>query len=271
MENRFPVTAPAFISVVSDTSSGIEKQRSKKASGMNVSEHPWIVKLASYLVPLRVEKRKGKMTTSLEVILENGRLKLDTARVNYSFGSLHAIFLETFNSLDFKKREVEKVLILGFGAGSVASLLMQTFQKDCAITGVENDEVVIDLARKHFHTDKFPKLRIHRMDACEFVLNCRECFDLIVVDVFVDGVTPPGFSETPFLSRLNNLLSESGMICYNRMVSTPEAKKSAEDLTKRMDKLIGANFHLEYNMGGCLNWVIVHDRKAIKGEMSVVE
>lgn len=214
-------------------------------------------------MPHPVEQRKGRLTSFLEVVLDNGKLVLNTANVNYSYGSLHDIFYKTFQKLNIPEREIKNVLILGFGGGSIASLLIDTFHKNCAITGVEADEVVIELAKKHFNIERFKNLDIHKTDAYTFVAGCTQKFDLIAIDIFVEDETPEKFSDNQFLLSISKLLTPTGIVCYNRMLPATNEEIQAVELTKLIDQLIGPNMIFKYYAGGRTNWMIVHDRALI--------
>jgi len=102
-----------------------------------------------------VEQCVGEVSPYLEVNLINGKYSLDTSKVNYSYGSLYRIFDQTFLKFNLKAHEVKSVLVLGFGAGSVASLLAEKYCTGCEITGIERDQVVINLANKYFELNRF--------------------------------------------------------------------------------------------------------------------
>lgn len=222
-----------------------------------------LTSLTSYIFPYPVEQRKGSLTSYLEVVLDNGKLVLNTANVNYSYGSLHDIFYKTFQKLNIRDREIKNVLILGFGGGSIASLLIDTFHKNCTITGVEADEVVIELAKKHFNIERFKNLTIDKTDAYNFVSGCTQKFDLIAVDIFVEDETPEKFSDNQFLLAVSNLLTPCGIICYNRMLPSTKGGIQEVELTKSIDQLIGPNRILKYYTGGRTNWMFVHDRALV--------
>ncbi len=231
---------------------------------MNLNKkYSLITRLASYVFPFPIEQKKGKITPCLEVVLENGKLVLNTAHVNYSFGSLHDIFYKTFKKINISDREIKNVLILGFGGGSIASLLTETFSKDCTITGIEADEVVIELAKKYFNIDKFKKLTIHNTDAYDFVLKCTGMFDLITVDIFIDDETPQKFSDKQFLFAISSLLSSSGIICYNRMVPFSKSEILEDRLINSFEEIIGPNLIYKYVTGGRTNNMIVYDRSLL--------
>lgn len=224
----------------------------------------FLIKLYSYILDYIIDKRVGKISSELEVVVENGRLVLNARNVNYSYGSLYDLFHVTFKQLHFNDRKINTALILGFGAGSIASLLTETFHKDCYITGVDADEVVIELAKKHFNIERFKKLKIYVDDAYQFVLNSKEKYDLIAVDIFIDNYTPPHFSDTIFLSKFVNILSPSGLICYNRMASNPKARKEADDLLQLFNQQIGSSYMINFENRGYNNRMIIYDRASLK-------
>lgn len=95
------------------------------------------------------------------------------------------MFRKAFSRFNIRERDISNTLILGFGTGSVASILCDEYKKDVHLTGVEKDPVVIDLAKKYFHIDRYKNLSLHIEDAGDFVENCDKKFDLVVGDIFV--------------------------------------------------------------------------------------
>jgi spermidine synthase len=237
---------------------------------MNLNKkHSFLTTLSSYISPCPIEQRKGQITPFLEVVLESGKLLLNTTLVNYSYGSLHDIFYKTLKKIQIQKKEIKNVLILGFGGGSIASILTDTFHKDCRITGIEADEVVIDLAKKHFNIGRLRNLTIHITDAYDFVLNCKEMFDFIAIDLFIEDETPQKFSDDQFFSALSNLLAPSGIICYNRMLASTKSEKKENELIKTFNQLIGPNSLMKYYSGGRTNWMIIHERALINDNLKI--
>src|SRR5262245_54275891 len=84
----------------------------------------------SFLIPGKIEERKSAVSGRLEVHHVNGKYLLDTASVNYSFGGLHEVFQSAFAQFNIGRRKANNALILGFGAGSVASILQNEYGKD---------------------------------------------------------------------------------------------------------------------------------------------
>ena len=101
---------------------------SERKNGMSQTENIFRF-FTSFLSPAKLEERKGEVTPQLEIYLSNGRHILDSARVNYSFGGLHAVFRKAFSQFNIRERDINSALILGFGAGSVASILCNEYKK----------------------------------------------------------------------------------------------------------------------------------------------
>lgn len=182
-------------------------------------------KIMSWVWPQKVQIREGKISPVLEVTYENGRKVLNAAHVNYSFGALHEVFQIAFEKAGIAKRNPKQVLILGYGGGSIASILVDELKLSPEMTGVEADEEVIRIARREFDADLVPKLRLVHARAEEFVKTCEAQFDLIAVDVFVEQHVPEACLSLEFLNALNRILLPGGTIVFNRMPELPVSGK----------------------------------------------
>ena len=218
----------------------------------------------SFLSPVKVEERKGAVTPRLQIYLSNGRYILDSVRVNYSFGGLHAVFRKALSRFNIRERDISNVLILGFGAGSVASILCHEYKKDAHLTGVEKDPVVIELAKKYFHIDRYKNLSLHIEDAGDFVENCDKKFDLVVVDIFVGADVPEKFREEKFLAGLGRLLSPAGISFFNVVVYDEKVRTGCASLFEKMNSLIGKTEFCRLFFNGTENWIFVCDKRKLE-------
>ncbi|MCF8301703.1 MAG: fused MFS/spermidine synthase [Bacteroidales bacterium] len=184
----------------------------------------------SFFTEQHVDSRSTEINPTLEVSYINGRLMLNAEKSNYSYGNLHRAFQTVFREIDFSTELPKDVLILGFGAGSVASIIVHEYGKQCYITGVEKDKVVIDLARRHFLLSKFKNLDILIADAYDFMMDNKRQFDLVVFDVYKDQDIPIKFETTEFLEKLIESLREHGFLIFNKFIHNDQTHKEAETL-----------------------------------------
>jgi len=197
----------------------------------------WLTKLLSFLFPQRIEIAEGHGGEYLEVIVNNGKLMLNASQSNYSFGGLHLIFEQLFNQIEIDKYDIKKVLLLGLGAGSVVDLLINKHGIKCEITGVELDATVIDFAKKYFAIEQYKSLKIVQADAFEYVQQCNDKFDLIVVDLFIGDTVPAAFASEGFISNLKRLSNEKCCVAYNKMTDDPKHKEELKALSANFDKV----------------------------------
>jgi spermidine synthase len=201
-------------------------------------------KIGSYFVPVVVETRKGAITDTLEVRLYNGRYTLDASKVNYSFGCLHEVFERAFESIHLGSYNFKNVLILGMGAGSVMSILTKTYKITCPVTAVEKDIAVIDLGNKYFNMSRYTNLKLINSDACEFMKQSIERFDLVVIDLFVEDQVPEIFASESFLGFLRNRASANSIVIYNQVTNTPRQKQEADILFQSFSEFFPGSYKL---------------------------
>ena len=175
----------------------------------------------------------------LEVVENKNRLQLDTSHVNYSFGGLHKAFQELFIEMNLAEPGPKKVLILGFGAGSIASILQIEYKFNCSVTGIEIDPEVIALGRRFFRLDLLPDATVIEEDAFVYMEQNRDKFDLVVVDLYLDMEVPIRAETHEFAAQLRNALSEYGQLVFNKYVYNKTSGQSAEELRKTLNKTFG--------------------------------
>jgi len=214
--------------------------------------------LGSFLFPRKIEVRKSEVSGSLEVNYSNGKYVLDSASVNYSFGGLHEIFRKAFDQFNIRDKHYKRALILGFGSGSVASILQDEYGMDVSVTGVEKDKEVIELGKKYFNIDKYKNLSLEYADAYDFMLSSSFVpFDLVVMDVFVDLRVPEKFLEDQFLSALSNCLPEGGILFYNFIARDEITRDRGAKLFKQLNQLVGNTEWVRLFAKSTENWVFV--------------
>jgi spermidine synthase len=182
----------------------------------------------SYLWPQPVETFRSPVSGKLEVMLDKGRYILNSGRANYSFGGLHEVFQEVFKRAKVADRNIQKALILGFGAGSIHNILTSELNMDVEVTGVEADETVLRIYRNYFASTPEPLLI--QAKAEEFVQSQKNKYDLIACDIFVELDVPPAVETVVFFRSLQESLCTGGILFFNKVVNSPERKKSFDQL-----------------------------------------
>lgn len=155
------------------------------------------------------------MSGPLELTWEYGRLVVNSANANQSFGSLHRVWQAAFRDAHIAEQEPKTALILGYGAGSAAHIIRSELGLDTAITGVDHDETMLRLASDRFPLGRQEGLQLVRADAFAFVARCSTTFDLVVVDLFNDLDFVEGVDDPDFLRSVRRLVSPSGRILLN--------------------------------------------------------
>ncbi len=217
--------------------------------------------LLSYLYQLTIEQCAGEVSPYLEVNLLKGKYVLDASKVNYSYGTLHKIFDQTFRNFNLKERAVKNALILGFGAGSVASLLTEEYGMGCEITGIEKDPVVIYLARKYFNLKQFNNLKLICGDAYNYVQVPTKKFDIIVVDICIDDEVPKWFHKKEFLMQVDRLLQNDGVLFFYKLVNNPKQEIELNELVSNMEEIFGSTFMYNFPSSKTNNHILIHDRR----------
>lgn len=218
-----------------------------------------VKKILSWVWPQKIQINEGRLSPILEVTYENGRKVLNTGEVNYSFGALHEVFQIAFQKAKIAELNPQNVLILGFGAGSIASILTDELKLSPKMTGVEADEVVIRIARREFDADLVPQLNIVHARAEDFVESCEDKFDLIAVDVFIENRVPETCMTENFLLRLDALLRSGGKIVFNRM---PELPVSGKDIFEDRFRSVFPEMEIiSLNLGQTENLVFAATKK----------
>lgn len=122
----------------------------------------------------------------------------------------------------------KRALLLGLGGGTVAALLARRCP-GVAMVGIERDETVLTLARLEFGLDAIPGLEVVVADAfVEVALRAeREAasYDFICLDLYESGRLAPGSLATTFLRRLATLLTPTGRLSVNLIVTSRQGEQ----------------------------------------------
>jgi len=175
----------------------------------------FVKRLFSYVWPITIERRKGIAGHVLEVLIYQGKVMLDSEKVNYSFGSLHKVMRGVILNLKSKKYPLDNVLILGYGGGSAAEIIHNEVNSDAQIIGVDMDKSVLDIAQQYFYTKKVQLLESKAEEYLELAKKNRSSYNTIIIDLFIDNKIPE-FSDR-FWELVSELITSDGIAFINTM------------------------------------------------------
>lgn len=176
-----------------------------------------LMRALSYLWPVRLGTLQSDINGTLNLHLTNGRIELDSAHANYSYGSLQRILRKGLKQLQISEGPV---LVLGMGGGSVVKVLRKELHLHARIDMVDIDPVMQDLCIHLYNIYKFAPIRMFTLDAIDFVSDCKNEYALVVVDLFIDIKVPRAFLEPVFAGMLSRITRKGGSILFNTMNDT---------------------------------------------------
>ena len=223
-------------------------------------EFPLWKRLASYLWDVPVEVTSSEYNDHLAVSLVKNKLQLSTKNAIYSFDEAYDNFRQSFTFINWENFTCNKVLVLGFGLGSIPLILQNVFEQNPEITAVELDETIVDLAVRY----TIPRLRLpvnwYLTDAARFVSQDEGTYDLICVDVFDNAEIPEACQTTQFLEDCQRLLSPGGLLFYNCLAYTELDRSRTTRFYERTFKSVFP--HADYkSVTG--NHILISDRNKL--------
>jgi tRNA G46 methylase TrmB len=179
----------------------------------------WLLKGFSYIWPLTIKTYLSRYSGELYIRYFLGKKVLDCKHTNYSFGGLQKVLKRALELLPFNP-ETEKILILGFGAGSVLETIRKQHSKKAHITGVEIDEVIVKIALEEFGISNDNCTKLVLQDAFEFMQLNTNQYNLIIIDLFIVDTIPDPALSAPFLYQVANAMEPGGQLIFNTIPET---------------------------------------------------
>jgi len=195
---------------------------------------PLVKKILSYFGNVLMESTSSEYNEVLEIYISKGKYQLCTSGAIYSYEDKYVNFFETFKKINWDKLDVEKVLVLGLGLASIPQMLEHNFKKKFEYHSVEIDNEIIRLAEDYILDELQSPMQIFEMDAEIFVDISQEIYDLIIIDIFEDDMVPPQFESEYFLEKIKSLLSENGVVLFNRLNTSEFTLKATLNYNKKI-------------------------------------
>ncbi len=218
-------------------------------------KQPLWKRIKSYFVDVHIESSSSVFNEELDVLLVKGEYQLVTPEAIYSYGNRYDNFFQAFKHIDIASFDIENVLILGLGLGSIPYMLERYFKRDYSYTAVEIDEDIIYLASKYVINDLESEISTVCTDALHFVNVDEGKYDFVAMDVFVSDYIPEEFETEAFLRSLSFRISDDGLLLFNRLYLFERDKKKTKAYFENVFlKVFPQGRYLEING----NWILLN-------------
>lgn len=179
----------------------------------------------------------------------------------YSFDDLYLNFRTAFDRVEIQNFKTDRILLLGAGMLSVPYILEKIHQKKFICKAVDIDPVILELAQYYAMPKLKSNIELICTDAYQFIIDEKEKYDLIVVDIFIDDLVPSKFESLDFLNTLKNILKKDGLLMYNRMSQNDSALKNTEIYYNQCFKQVYINSELLRLKGNSMLLGNYHSKK----------
>jgi spermidine synthase len=202
--------------------------------GIFVRMRRWAARWSSYLWPVHERTVQG-LLGPIEITWVNGELIVHTETADQSYGSLHRVWRSAFRDAGILSLPANsQVLVLGFGAGSIATLLHGEHKLPVHIVGVEHDPAMLAIAREHFGIVPSGRLELVVADARAFLDRLVAPFGLVCVDLFHGSDLAPGIDEPEFIGLLKRSVAPGGRLIVNTIQHDAQSTRRSERVAREL-------------------------------------
>ena len=147
-----------------------------------------------------LEERESEFNGHIKVVRTWGMgTYIQAGGLTQSGGIVESIWKSTIRHIPHTIYDIQNVLILGLGGGTLAKLLRKKYP-DAKITGVEIDPIMIELGKKYLDLDKY-NIDIKILDVNNYTLD-PNLYSLVIVDMYSGNNFPKEFESDEFLNKL---------------------------------------------------------------------
>ncbi len=116
-------------------------------------------------------------------------------------------------------KDVHSILEIGFGGGRT-SWYLHRFLPNVAVTSVELDPAVLELAKKYFGIRDEPNFQVVNRDGRLFLSESRDKYDIILIDAYRGPFVPFHLLTREFYQIVKDHLAAGGVVAQNIEPST---------------------------------------------------
>lgn len=218
-------------------------------------KQPLWKRLLSYVKDVHIESATSIFNDELNVLFVKGQYQLVTTEAIYSYGNRYDNFFKAFKQINLEKENIQSVLLLGLGLGSIPFMLENFFKKDYSYTAVEIDDEIIYLASKYVLNYLDSDITTICTDAINYVQIDQNQYDFVAMDVFVSDYIPEEFETEEFLINLKERITPNGLLMFNRLYFFDNDKKKTEKYFNTTFKKVFPNGRY-LNING--NWILLN-------------
>lgn len=118
-----------------------------------------------------------------------------------------------FNKPPFTQQQVQRVGIIGLGAGTIPRELSAVYGP-IPIDGVEIDGTIVDLGRQYFHMNE-PNLHVIVQDGRYFLQTTNQHYDILGIDAYQQPYVPFQLTTAEFFREVRSHLTPKGVAVIN--------------------------------------------------------
>ncbi len=194
-----------------------------------MKELSWWQKALSRVVDVPVETRTSATGGIIYVSQYKGAWHVSNDYAVRGWGLCYEPFKTAFEFLEIWKKPIERVLILGAATGSVAQLLARHNQQ-FNIDAVEADTIMQQLASEVLPAQVHQQLHWHTTSGIEYLQNCSQTYDLIVVDELHEDSPTPELCQQLAFEKLKKQLNAGGHLLLHHPAGKHRLKQAANAL-----------------------------------------